>query len=209
MVRKNNKPTSSRRAQKQKVKERYARAREDAQLLELIPTVPEGALKEERVDPSSQDEQRIPELDRKAIMRGWAVPDDEKELVINRLLEPFHEEKRRVITKDGSVVEVDQDRDLLQKNAKVLIAADKHQYERDNPEEAGKARGSAQVNVNSSTQVNVLIPSLKELFDRIDAQENSKLPVPVVVETAQTISKNGSNGDQPPIPAGDEGSPLA
>jgi hypothetical protein len=43
-------PTSPRRKEEQRIKDRYAHAREDAQLAGVIPTTPEEALKPERVD---------------------------------------------------------------------------------------------------------------------------------------------------------------
>jgi len=152
VARKNSKPTTKQRSAKQKLKDRYAHAREDAQLAGLIPTSPEEALKSERVAPNGQGEQAIPSLDRQAITKGWAVPEEKKQLVIKRLLEPFEEEGTVVLTKDGEPITLPPDRDLLQKNAKVLIVADQKQFERDHPEEAGKANGSTNVGV----QVNIV-----------------------------------------------------
>lgn len=47
-------PSNKQRNRRQKVKARYTKAREDAQLEGIIPTSPEGAVRDERVDPASQ-----------------------------------------------------------------------------------------------------------------------------------------------------------
>ena len=69
-------PTTKRRSAKQTAKDRYAHAREDAQLLGLIPTPPEEALKSERVDPSTQGAQPLPALICDAMRKGWAGPEE-------------------------------------------------------------------------------------------------------------------------------------
>lgn len=113
------KPTTKARNAKQKLKDRYAHAREDAQLAGLIPTTPEEALKDERVPPSAQTEQPLPHLTSEAIRRGWAVPEERKPGLIDELI---------------AIVE---NHDLPEKvrvsafNA--LRQADDSQHERDNP----------------------------------------------------------------------------
>jgi len=74
------------------------------------------------------------------------VPEHARRKVVERLLEPFFQEPRKEVLPDGRVVEVPQDRHLLKENAKVLVIADQRQYERDNPEAAGKAKGASVVN---------------------------------------------------------------
>jgi hypothetical protein len=84
---KKSKPSGAERNKVQGVKDRYAHAREDAQLTGLIPTTPEEALTPERVDPSSQSEQRFPTLVRRAINHGWATPDEKKPQLVDELIE--------------------------------------------------------------------------------------------------------------------------
>ena len=52
-----NHPTSRARGLKQNLKEHYAKVREEAQLQGLIPTTPEGAVRDEKVKPSTQTTQ--------------------------------------------------------------------------------------------------------------------------------------------------------
>ena len=84
------KPTTSAggdsRGHRQRVKDRYAHAREDAQLGGLIPTTPEEALRPERVDPSVQTEQRFPALVGQALRHGWAVPDEKKPGLVDEMV---------------------------------------------------------------------------------------------------------------------------
>jgi len=162
-------PTGKNRNRKQKLKEKYSKAREDAQLHNVIETTPEGAVKSEVVDPSTQDEARIPSLDREAIRNGWEVPEDKKPIVIDRLIEPFLENDI-VVDKDGNQVKKPPDRYLLAQNAKALFQADKMQYERDNPEAAGKAKGGTEVNVN---QVMVIDPY--QLYKRMIEEQDEQL----------------------------------
>jgi hypothetical protein len=115
--------TTRRRNRRQKLKARYAKRREEAQLTGLIPTVPEGAVRNEVVDPRTQSEQRIPSLDWQAIYKGWKVPEEEKPRVIDRLLEPFDDPEA--------------DFYLLIKNFSALLQADQKQHEREHAEEAG------------------------------------------------------------------------
>lgn len=79
-------PTSKRRALRQKLKERYAKAREDAQLAGLIPTTPEEALKPEAVSPSVQSSQPMSELVAQAIKKGWAVEDGMKPHLVDEMV---------------------------------------------------------------------------------------------------------------------------
>lgn len=81
------KPTTSTRSKKQRIKDRYAHSREDAQLAGLIPTSPEESLKPERVDPSVQGSQPLPELIAQAIRKGWAVDDGMKPHLVDELVQ--------------------------------------------------------------------------------------------------------------------------
>ena len=144
-------PTSKNRKAMQRKVERFMKDREDLMLAGRIAIIPEGAVRDERVDPRSQEEQRTDSLDRQAILKGWAVSEEGKRKVIERLLEPFYEEPVTMEDKDGNPVVIPPDRQLLKENAKVLVIADKNQWERDHPKEAGQARGS----INVSQQVAV------------------------------------------------------
>jgi hypothetical protein len=114
------------RKRRQRCKARYAKAREDAQLLGIIPTVPEGALRSEVVDPARQGCQQFPALVRKALRENWPTPDAAKPKVVAELLVPFYEE--------GT------DPMLLVRLARLLLLLDRTQYELDHPEQARKGR---------------------------------------------------------------------
>lgn len=197
-------PTGRKRNRKQKVKARYSKSREEAQLAGVLPTTPEGAVRSERVDPASQGEQSIPALDRAAIRNGWEVPDAVKAKVIERLAEPFFFEPVVVVrsTDDrGDVVKrVEVDRYLLKENAKVLLLADQRQYERDHPEEAGKARGTTNNTTNNTqvNQVNVVMRDLDDVLRKIDRQLG--------------VARGGSEASErtgPETPPGGQGTDVA
>src|SRR5436305_1256780 len=77
------------RKRRQRCKERYAKAREDAQLEGIIPTVPEGAVRSE-VAPVAPDP-LLPHLVRVAIKNNWPIPDSNKPGIVDNLLEPFYD----------------------------------------------------------------------------------------------------------------------
>lgn len=130
--------------------------REEAQLQGIIQVSPEGAVRNERVDPLTQSTQEIPSLDRAAVVRGWAVPEEKKQLVVAKLLEPFSSEEA--------------DPYLLKENAKVLVQADQRQYERDHPEEAGKARGAVNVTQQNATVTGAASVSPLEMYKQLIAE---------------------------------------
>lgn len=177
MVRKRkSKPTSKRRAERQSVTRRLTHALDDAQRLGLVPTVPEVVPGlDKAVDPKSQEEQKIPSLDRQAIKKGWSVPEDKKPLVIQRLLEPFDDAEA-----DGW---------LLKENAKVLISADQRQWERDNPEEAGRSKGGLGIN---------LVGDLAVLLRRAEEQ----LKCRALEERIEKAGAPDGNADGPVDPEG-------
>ncbi len=144
-------PTNSRRNKRKKLKETYAKVREDAQVAGIIVTTPEGAVRPEAVNPASQGEQSLLGIDRAAVRNGWAVPEEKKPMVVDRLLEVFEMGPQKMVTRDGIEIEVPPDYNLMKENAKVLILADKTQFDRDHPEDAGKARGGG-----NTTTVNVV-----------------------------------------------------
>ncbi len=145
-------PTTSARARKQRTKDRYAHAREDAQLEGLIPTLPEEALKPEQVPACAQSEDRkaLAEMVTRAIRGGWAVPLAKREQFVEELtgilLDPEESSKVKVAAFTA------------------LRLADHDQWVRDNPEVAGKAKGgtsgvSLQVNIQAAQVVREMIES--------------------------------------------------
>ncbi len=152
--------TSKRRNAKQKLKEKYSKTREEAQLAGIIVTTPEGAVRPEAVDPASQGEQSLHAIDRAAVRNGWAVPEHMKPKVIDRLYEVFEQGPTKMVTRDGVEIEVPPDYNLMKENAKVLILADKTQFDRDHPEDAGKARGGGNVTNNVMVTWDTLLQGL-------------------------------------------------
>ena len=139
-------PTTKKRSARQKVKARYAKAREDAQHLGVIPTTPEGAVRDERVDPAEQGAQPLPGLIGRAVRNGWAVPDETKPRIVDELVG---------IVEGGEEI----DHHVRVSAARVLQQGDQQQWERDNPELAGRSKGGVKVGV----QVNngqVLTPQM-------------------------------------------------
>lgn len=120
-------PTNKRRKDKQRLKERYAKVREDAQLADIIPTTPEGAVRNE----VSVGNAQLPEVVRQAIRENWATPDAAKPAIIANLLEPFFMD-REIDPNTGQPIPPN--RAQLIELAKVLRLLDQTQHERDNPE---------------------------------------------------------------------------
>lgn len=144
MARRKSKPTTRARSEKQNTKDRLAHAVDDARRLGIIEMRPEEALGPERVDPRTQNEQQLPQLVKQALKNNWSVPDEAKPRIVGALLEPFFANDV-VMDSEGNQIKVPPDRNLLKENAKVLGQLDQRQYERDHPEEAGKAKGGVKV----------------------------------------------------------------
>ncbi len=156
------KPTSKRRAKRQKVKETYSKAREDAQLHDVIPTTPEGAVRDEvrhSVDVP------MPHLIAAAIRKGWAVPDQLKPELVDELVQ----------------VVLNPDMPAKAKIAafSALRQADRSQWEQDNPVEAGKAKGATST-VAVSVQSNMLaVQIMREALEKGDiGRGETGLPPP-------------------------------
>ena len=139
-----------RRKARQKLREHYAKVREDAQLAGVIPTAPEGALRSEVVDPRLQGCQQLPAIVRDALRENWSTPNEAKPGIVGSLLEPFFSQDV-VLDKDGNQVKVPPNRAMLIELAKTLKMLDQTQFERDNPEQAAKAKGGS----TTSTVVSV------------------------------------------------------
>lgn len=148
------KPTGPRRAYTQEVKERYMAAREEAQLLGLIPTTPEGAVKRviqakrEVVQPSSQTDAPQVGTIMEALRNGWAVPEHRKPDLVDELL---------AIVND---LEIPPKTRVAAFNA--LRMADREQWERDHPQQA-KALGVSIHNTNNTVVVGEVFSDIDKL----------------------------------------------
>ncbi len=81
-------PTSKARKKRQKLRRKFAKLREDCQLAGIIETTPEGALRDERVPPSAQEEdlRGLPTLVMEALRNGWEVSDAKKPGLVEQLI---------------------------------------------------------------------------------------------------------------------------
>lgn len=142
-------PSSPRRRHKQKVKKQYAVLREEAQHLDIIPTTPEGAVRNERVDPALQGSAILPEIVREALRNNWATPDVAKPAIVANLLEPFFAERE---TDPATGKSIPPNRAQMIELAKVLRLLDQTNFERENPEAAGLAKGGTNISLQNTLQ---------------------------------------------------------
>jgi hypothetical protein len=98
--------------------------REDLQLSGDLPTLPEGALRDERAPVGSDPP--LPHLVRQALREGWDVPDCNKPKVVGDLI--------------AAVLDQDADPAMLVQCTSLLLLLDQTQYDIDHPEQAGKGR---------------------------------------------------------------------
>ena len=152
-------PTSKRRRKKQELKERYAKVREDAQLADLIPTTPEGAVRCEVVNTGNA---QLPELVRQAIRGNWATPNVAKGAIVAKLLEPFFAEREL----DALGKPIPPNRAQMIELAKTLRLLDQTQFERDNPEAAGTAKGGVNISLANTLQAT---ETMRESLGDVDA----------------------------------------
>lgn len=170
------KPTSKAANRRKKIKKRYASAREEAQLAGVIPTTPEGAVRDERVH-SVDPLDGLPQLVRQALKERWDTPGTAKQAIMAQLLVPFFN-KVEVMDRDGNIRYVKSTPRLLNELARTILALDQAQYERDNPIAAGQAKGAAST-VAVSVQSNMLAVSvLREAFERDIGRGETMLPPP-------------------------------
>lgn len=144
----------SRRKAMQNLKRRYADLRERAQLAGLIPTEPEGAVRDER-SPAQ------PKLVERALREGWAVPEEIKPELVQELVAVVQDEEAADKTKVAAF--------------RALLAADQAQHERDNPQKTAKG---GQVNVSVQTNiaaVDILRAALSK-DGHIDSAESTTTP---------------------------------
>lgn len=159
------KGTTKTRSRKQAVRENYSKTREEAQLLGLLPTTPEGALRDERVDPSSQGEQVIISIPLAAARNGWATPDAKKPVVVDELVKLVEAGDER--DEEGKLINPGPPPIVKVMAANALGKLDQMQFERDNPEQAGKAKGS--ISIANSNQVNV-VDETRRLLEAVEGQ---------------------------------------
>ena len=152
-------PTSKRRRKKQELKERYAKVREDAQLADIIPTTPEGAVRNEVVQTGNAV---LPEIVREALRNNWATPDSAKPAIVANLLEPFFAEREL----DALGKPVPPNRAQLIECAKVLRLLDQTQFERENPEAAGQAKGGLNISLENTLQATA---TMRESLGDVDS----------------------------------------
>jgi hypothetical protein len=112
----------------------------------------------------------LPHLVRAALKNDWPTPDAAKPKVVEELLAAFFEE--------GT------DPMLRVRLARLLLLLDQTQYERDHPEEAGRAKGGGGAVKGGSFVLNVNIVNVDS--DAPDA-EHTPLPLPSTVEQLPTV----------------------
>ena len=195
------KPTKWIRSNRQEIKERYVKAREDAQLVGLIPTKPEEAVKDERVNSVGQFDPALPQLVREALKDGWTVPDAAKPHIVAALLEPFFKDDI-VFDEEGKPHLVKPPKKLLNELAKTLKMLDQTQFERDHPEQAAKAKGGAHVNVNNVQQniqarelIREMVESgelgcLEDMRSSVESSSFSSETLEQEVDTSETSSED-------------------
>ena len=159
--------------------------RDDLQVAGRIPVEPVGAVRDERVDPSTQSSVEIPSLVLEAARQGWATPDGRKPDIVERLTEiatsPETPAKTAVYA------------------AKVLAEIDQIQYARDHPEEVGRARGASETNIN-------VVSDLEQLLKRASEQRRCKVIEDRMKEVEVESHQNQVQGrDGPGVPASGEG----
>lgn len=142
------KPRGKRNAVKAKQRQRAAasKRREDDQLAGRVETLPAGAVRNNEVSQSSW-EPALPELVLQAAREDWSTPGPAKRRAVLALLHPIYVQDT-VLDKDGNQVRVPPNHEQVRKNVQALAELDQIQWERDNPVEAGKAKGSVNQQVN-------------------------------------------------------------
>ncbi len=136
----------------------YSAVREEAQLAGIIPTIPEGGVRNEVVDPKTQSKQALPNLIGGAIRKGWAVPEDRKPGLVDELMDIAENEEETAKNKIAAF------------NA--LRLADQQQYERDHPEEIAK-KGGQSVSVQANIQA---VTVIREMVERGQIEPSPALP---------------------------------
>lgn len=132
--------TTRKRKTYQRRRKQLALRREDDQLAGRIPTTPEGAVLNERVNPLLQGEQPLPQIALMAIegdrKGSWKVPAEKKPELVDEMIDLIE------ATGEGAPSPVVK---VMAYNA--VVKGDQLQYERDNPDAAGRAKGGVKVAV--------------------------------------------------------------
>lgn len=181
------KPTSKAKHRKKKIKKRYSAAREEAQLAGVIPTTPDGAVHEERVSPSAQSEDSsiTAALVAQAIRNGWEVPKASREQFVDELTKVINNPDETAKAKIAAF------------NA--LRLADKDQWERDHPAEAGRAKGGGG---SSGPSVNVIQANIDAAALVRRMIESGDLGLIEEVRAPDQSSPPGDSGQQQTMEAG-------
>lgn len=103
------------RKMKQRLRARFTVEREDRQLCGVEPTLPAGAVRDERV-PAAPDPPQL-RLIRQALREGWPTPDANKPKIVDELLAAFHDKD----TKDTERIRL----------ARLLLLLDRTQFDID------------------------------------------------------------------------------
>lgn len=182
---------SSRRLERQNARARYSKARETAQLLGVIPTAPEGAAREERVQVSQQGEQPLPQLVGEAIRRGWAVPEDRKVGLVDELVAILDDPEMSAKVKVAAF------------NA--LRQADQAQWERDNPKQAAQLSATLSATTNVAVSVGTAVEFAAAVREMILSGElrNPSSLLPPVESGAPGDSGQQRSVETSTAPAGD------
>ena len=144
-------PSSRNRHRRVKLRNHYAKIREDVQLHGIIETTPEGAVRRERVEAEPPPLASLPGLVMDAVRNDWDTPPAERVKAVDDLLKILHDES------------LDPGRRIQAFNA--LRHADRDVWERLNPELAGKVKGGG-VQITNQQQVvtgDMMIKALQDL----------------------------------------------
>lgn len=176
------KPTSKATHRKKKIKARYSKAREEAQLAGVIPTTPDGAVRPEQVNPVLQGDGAsvlLPKLALQAIREGWATLPAEAAEVVQELISVVRNPDYKVKDRISA--------------ANALRLMDQMQWERDHPEEAAKAKGgNVKVGVSVGVQNNI---RNGDVFSDIEAIESSIRRILEEQTDATSVSSIRADGD--------------
>lgn len=154
---------------------RYSKRREDAQLSGREPVSAEGAVRNERVSPLAQEDQPLPALVARGIRSGWATPEEMKPILVDEMVGIIQDPEMKAVPKIMAY--------------QALLKGDQYQYERENPEAAGKAKGGVKVDVNQQ----VVVTDPYQLYKRA-LEESLVDPVELRIEQELQGGKDGFDG---------------
>lgn len=149
----------------------YTKARENLQLAGVLETTSVGAVRNEKVQTESGHLASLPGLVMDAVHQKWSTPPEEQGKAVADLLKMLHDE------------DLDPGRRIAAFNA--LRHADRDQWERENPELAGKVKGGG-VSVTTTQQVITGDQMIRAL------QEMEKVTGPIMNEAMLQIEQDAS-----------------